>query len=270
MHGSGMCGVSCVCIACLGATRHDMGCVGCYTHGRGVLVVAHTWMWRVGGVTHTDVVCWWCHTHGHGVFTVSHTRPWRVGGVTLQDVGCWCVTQPAVTHRGAPLTWGSSLGLTMWPWRSMTRYTGIPEMTLGWMNSRRSANSAEAPGNCGFSSRDGKSRCGVTPCHHRDPKATPPPPPKKRAPHRPTHSTLCGQWGGEGWREGEGDGGNGNWGRGDGIWGYGDGICGYGDIGIWGWDMGIWECGDGIWGYGDVGMGYGDMGTGCSDVGTRE
>lgn len=229
MHGSGMCGVSCVCIACLGATQHDMGCVGCHTHGRGVLVVAHTWTRRVGGGTHTDVACSRCHTHGHGVFTVSHTRPWRVGGVTLQDVGCWCVTQPAVTHRGAPLTWGSSLGLTMWPWRSMTRYTGIPEMTLGWMNSRRSANSAEAPGNCGFSSRDGKSRCGVTPCHHRDPKATPPPPPKKRAPHRPTHSTLCGQWGGEGWREGEGDGGNGNWGRGDGICGYGDVGMGYGD-----------------------------------------
>lgn len=36
---------------------------------------------------------------------------------------------------------------------------GIPEMTLGWMNSSLSMNSAEAPGNWDFSSRDEKWRC---------------------------------------------------------------------------------------------------------------
>lgn len=45
------------------------------------------------------------------------------------------------------------------PCLSITRYTGIPEMTLGWMNSSWSTNSAEAPGNCGFSSDESKGCC---------------------------------------------------------------------------------------------------------------
>lgn len=45
------------------------------------------------------------------------------------------------------------------PCLSMTRYTGMPEMTLGSMNSSWSTNSAEAPGNCGFSSDESKGSC---------------------------------------------------------------------------------------------------------------
>lgn len=74
------------------------------------------------------------------------------------------------------LTWGSSLWRRMWPCRSMTRYTGMPEITLGWMNSRRSANSAEAPGNCGFSSGNSyanNGRNGASPERPQDPLRTP-------------------------------------------------------------------------------------------------
>lgn len=62
----------------------------------------------------------------------------------------------------ADCTWGSWEGLMMLPCLSITRYTGIPEMTLGWMNSRWSTNSAEAPGNCGFSSDESKGCCRCT------------------------------------------------------------------------------------------------------------
>lgn len=62
-------------------------------------------------------------------------------------------------RRQADCTWGSWEGLMMLPCLSITRYTGIPEMTLGWMNSRWSTNSAEAPGNCGFSSVESKGCC---------------------------------------------------------------------------------------------------------------
>lgn len=65
----------------------------------------------------------------------------------------------------ADFTWGSWDGLMMLPCLSMTRYTGIPEMTLGSMNSRWSTNSADAPGNCGFSSDESKGCCRCTAWH---------------------------------------------------------------------------------------------------------
>lgn len=65
-------------------------------------------------------------------------------------------------HRQADRTWGSWEGLMIFPCLSITRYTGIPEMTLGWMNSSWSTNSAEAPGNCGFSSDESKGCCRCT------------------------------------------------------------------------------------------------------------
>lgn len=61
------------------------------------------------------------------------------------------------------------------------------------------------------------------------PKSHSSPPPKK-GPRTAPHTALCAANGGvEGWREGEGDVGNGNWGRGVGMQGYGDVGMGYGD-----------------------------------------
>lgn len=69
--------------------------------------------------------------------------------------------------RQADCTWGSWEGLMIFPCLSMTRYIGIPEMTLGWMNSRLSTNSADAPGNCGFSSDESKGCCSCTDWWHK-------------------------------------------------------------------------------------------------------
>lgn len=84
--------------------------------------------------------------------------------LTLYQEGHWMDFTEGV-GGGADFTWGSWDGLMMLPCLSMTRYTGIPEMTLGWMNSRWSTNSADAPGNCGFSSDESKGCCRCTACH---------------------------------------------------------------------------------------------------------
>lgn len=90
---------------------------------------------------------------------------------TRLTIELWCfksgVCRLAIYQgcRQADITWGSWEGLMILPCLSITRYTGIPEMTLGWMNSSWSTNSAEAPGNCGFSSDESKGCCCRTAWH---------------------------------------------------------------------------------------------------------
>lgn len=112
-----------------------------------------------------------CVQHGHLLIKVqnclfgelrrreTHNRQINIGSTDCRGLRGIFGNQE---HREADCTWGSWEGLMIFPCLSITRYTGIPEMTLGWMNSSWSTNSAEAPGNWGFSSEESKGCCSWT------------------------------------------------------------------------------------------------------------
>ena len=186
-----------------------------------------------------DMACWWCHTHRCGVFTVSHTRPWRVGGVTHMDAACWwchttgrgvlvchtagCDTSGCPPHLGV-LAGADDVALAV-----HDAVHGDPGDDVGLDELQAVGELSRGSGELRLLLQGREIPLWGHPVSPPGPKSHSSPPPKK-GPRTAPHTALCAANGGvEGWREGEGDVGNGNWGRGVGMQGYGDVGMGYGD-----------------------------------------